>query len=249
MAEPPPAIDDDVSPPSPSEITHRRLPREDLAFTTVFEEEEDHSPSGFASFAADRSHTSIAPLPSVPASPEPSSPPPPLSPLSISHDNYPLPPLAPPDLSDEVPPPTSTNEASPSLFSEYLPPPYIGTAPSTSNASPALHHRERSSSRSRSISSLPPPSPPSEEPPSPPPETFTDVNVSTIIGAGQERRTSETLLRDPPPYQEEANTEGVDARRVAGRNDRSSSRERVSEVGDEPGEYRFGHGRRGELVL
>ncbi|GAA5908047.1 uncharacterized protein JCM6883_004099 [Sporobolomyces salmoneus] len=210
---PPPAIDDDISPPSPSQPTHARLFEPSSTLST--EENEPRDSGDFASFPPlNDSHAS---LPSPPTS-EPSSPPPPLSPLSISHDHYPLPPLAPPPghLPDENESTRVPTEAPPNVFPENLPPPYIGNAP---QANPTLleFHPDRSSTPSSSI-----PSSPSIDhsrthttldPPPPLLNPIDSASDSQVRPPIQERRTSESLLRDPPPYQEEAGDRGTEETR------------------------------------
>ncbi|GAA5950467.1 hypothetical protein JCM3765_004558 [Sporobolomyces pararoseus] len=203
MAEagpPPPAIDDDVSPPSPSEPTHRDAFRLPLG--------EDPPRNGFVTYANNQFSTSNlppAPLSSAPSSSEPSSPPPPLSPLSISRDNYPLPPPAPPlpSLTHETISQHSTvsETTSFSLFSEYLPPPYIGSNPMPSPPGISVQLRDRPLSPTLSSRASTPTSPPPElsdahESPSARPS----AGATEAPGGGDRRPSDTLLLRDPPPY-------------------------------------------------
>ncbi|GAA5977380.1 hypothetical protein JCM5350_002446 [Sporobolomyces pararoseus] len=240
---PPPAIDDDVSPPSPSEPTHPESFRLPLG--------EDPPPNEFGIYAGSQipdSNLSLAPLSSAPSSPEPSSPPPPLSPLSISNGNYPLPSLAPPIPSLPHQPnsqySTVPDNSSPSLFSEYLPPPYIGSNSMPSAPPGSLQPRDNPLSPTLSSRA----STPSSSPPllsinlesSP----FSTSSISTEARGGGDRRPSESLLlRDPPPYEVELTT---------GSREPSGEVRRVGSFEEGEGEYefvRFGVNRRGELVL
>jgi len=115
IANPPPRIDEDVSPPSPSDPSHPEMypgiTPQLLQDATSEEEPMTPPPNDFATLDFSEHLTSSNPLPpSAPSSSAPSSPPPPLSPLSTL---YPRPPASP----DHPAPP-------PSLGHSHLPPPY-----------------------------------------------------------------------------------------------------------------------------
>ncbi|GAA5842025.1 hypothetical protein JCM3766R1_005727 [Sporobolomyces carnicolor] len=203
---PPPAIDDDISPPSPSEPNHRPMFAASLS-----QDETDPPPDDFAPVTCETDVGGNL-LPSVPSSPEPSSPPPPLSPLSISRDDYALPPLAQSraNLLSSPPGPDSTfptpSAVFPLAFGENLPPPYIGnSSPSSATGIDLDSSRTTRDRAGRSSSRSPPPtrSPKSESEALSLPSL--EQAVMDVTRPRPTRRgTSETSLRDPPPYQEEA---------------------------------------------
>ncbi|GAA5870215.1 hypothetical protein JCM16303_001929 [Sporobolomyces ruberrimus] len=172
---PPPGIDEDVSPPSPSEPTHERPlpPLRDLGSETPTQRESVvQDLNGLATHSQDRTCSGSPPTS------EPSSPPPPLSPLPIVDTVLPIPSehLPPPYMGDPLPPPPAlVSTPPPPLDDDHTPhmnatherhgsPPHPVRNPIASRPNSPLPPRPLLL-ETRSTSSAPPPSSSWDPPP------------------------------------------------------------------------------------
>ncbi|GAA5922626.1 uncharacterized protein JCM15063_003366 [Sporobolomyces koalae] len=195
---PPPAIDEDVSPPSPSEVA-RTLPLNDLSL-----EVEDDLHARNDSVGSDGTRLSAEFERGTPVS-MPASPPPPLSPDQHLDDLADVTRFD-PSSSSVVPvsiPPVPLPLPLSVTFPENLPPPYIVT--SRLQSSPIVdgsNHQSQSPSQSRPCTPSSPP-PPASRSPAHSPSSRMYARTPPRHPPGHVDPSTGESLRDPPPYREQ----------------------------------------------